>query len=588
MVIDINYKRILVICIVLGVFLTLSGAYASDVNATDTVQTTSEELPLIDGCATQSASFTEPASSRYVKGETFDVGVSYENGTGIAGKTVYFTVNGDTSGVLTDDKGIAKLKLNLNKGNYKISYKFNETGFNPIESSKSITLMNTNNPKIQASAYTAYVGVKNPFKVTLTVDGSPLAKRWVTFSINGVKKNVSTNSKGQATFNINLKKGTYWIYYSYAGEDKINEASGKSKITVKKGMPTKIIKANSLIYRHRTSAPIKVKLMDARNSPIPNAKVTFKINKKTYVRKTNDKGIATLNIKLPKGTYKVVTIFAKNSKYNKASKSFKIKVKPKQARNNGMWLLSTDMYDVNFDTLQKYGTKHIFLNAKAIERYGQSEVEKFALNAKNHGIKVHLWVQVFYAGGKWYSPVKNGKINYEYINSKINDVKKFSKVKNIGGIHFDYLRFPDGAYNYKNGVSAINYFTKHATNAVHKINPKLIVSAAVMPEPSSMKKHYGQDIPTMSKYLDVIVPMVYKGNYHAGTSWIKSVTYQFVKMSSKAKVWTGLQTYKSDEDWSKLPAGSLMNDADAAALGGARGVILFRYGLYNNINFNEV
>ena len=109
-----------------------------------------------------------------------------------------------------------------------------------------------------------------------------------------------------------------------------------------------------------------------------------------------------------------------------------------------------------------------------------------------------------------------------------------------------------------------------------------------MPEPSSMKTYYAQDIPTMSKYLDVIVPMVHKGNYHAGPNWTKSVTKTFSQQSKKAKIWTGLQTYKSDASLKKLSAKKLMGDADAAALGGAYGVILFRYGLFNYINFNEV
>jgi hypothetical protein len=66
------------------------------------------------------------------------------------------------------------------------------------------------------------------------------------------------------------------------------------------------------------------------------------------------------------------------------------------------------------------------------------------------------------------------------------------------------------------------------------------------------------------------------------------VTKTFSQQSKKAKIWTGLQTYKSDASLKKLSAKELMGDADAAALGGAYGVILFRYGLFNYINFNEV
>ena len=109
-----------------------------------------------------------------------------------------------------------------------------------------------------------------------------------------------------------------------------------------------------------------------------------------------------------------------------------------------------------------------------------------------------------------------------------------------------------------------------------------------MPEPSSMKQYYGQDIKTMGKYLDAILPMVYKGNYNAGTKWIKWVTETFKKQSSKAKIWTGLQSYRSDAKLNKIPAKELMGDCDAAANGGASGIILFRFGLFNFINFNEV
>ena len=34
-----------------------------------------------------------------------------------------------------------------------------------------------------------------------------------------------------------------------------------------------------------------------------------------------------------------------------------------------------------------------------------------------------------------------------------------------------------------------------------------------MPEGSSNSYYYGQDYSQMSKYLDFIVPMIYKGNY---------------------------------------------------------------------------
>ena len=222
-------------------------------------------------------------------------------------------------------------------------------------------------------------------------------------------------------------------------------------------------------------------------------------------------------------------------------------------------------------------------------KFGKKTVENFIKKAKGYKIKVHIWMQVFYSAKTgWLNPIKNGKINYDLINSKVKLAKSYAKLKGVGGVHFDYVRYPGNAYKYPNAIKAINYFTKKASDTVHKVGKKLVVSAAVMPEPSSMKKYYGQDISTMSKHLDVIVPMAYKGNYNAGHSWIKFVCKSFAKQSKHAKIWCGLQSYRDDSSLKKLSSRELMGDADAAALAGAYGVILFRFGLFNYINFNNV
>lgn len=534
------------------------------------------------------ASFGAVENENYVKNKTFSVKLLDENKTGLANKTVYFTLNGKVISSITDKNGNAKLTLDVKKGTYTVKYSFNESGYKPVKSSKKILVIGTTTSKFKASDYTAYTTVKNSFKVTLTVDGIPLVGREIKFKINGKTYTNKTNSKGNAYLAIGLKKGVYPVTYSYAGEKNIKKVSGKSKVTVIKGMPKKIYKANSVIYRHKTLNQFKIVLKDARGNILKNRTVVFKINYKKYKKITDKNGIATLDIKLNKGVYKLKVYSYQTSIYNKVSKTYKVKVKPKQTRNNGLWLFGSDMHKVNLKTLEKYGTKHIFLNFKALELWGQSDVEKFISNAHSRSIKVHLWMQVFYLNGKWINPVKKGKINYDLINSKVKQAKKYAKIKGIDGVHFDYLRYPGTAYKYKNGTKAINYFTKTASKEIHKINSSLIVSAAVMPEPSSMKYYYGQDIPTMSKYLDVIVPMVYKGNYHAGASWIQKVTKLLVKKSNGAKIWTGLQSYRSDSNVKKIPASELMDDAFAASMGGAYGVILFRYGVTNLINFNDV
>ena len=386
-----------------------------------------------------------------------------------------------------------------------------------------------------------------------------------------------------------MKKGTYPVTVSYAGEKNINKASVSSKITVLEKMPKTITRVSTGDYQHNTLGQFKVKLTNARGTLLKNFTVKFTINGKTYSKKTDSNGIATLDIKMRQGTYSIKVSAPSSDYYDSVSKTFSVKVLSPSNNdyNGGFWLFGRDMKSVNLDTLKSYGTKHIFLNFKAIELHGKSGVESFIKSANSKGISVHIWMQVFY-DGDWNNPVKNGEIDKDLIKSRISEAKSYANIKGVAGVHMDYLRYPGTAYKYDKSVEAINYFTQQVCKELHAINPNLIVSAAVMPEPSVNEYYYGQDISTMSKYLDVIIPMVYKGNYEQGTSWIQKTTATFVKQSNGAQIWAGLQSYKSDSNPTPLSASSLMKDANAAIAAGANGVILFRWGLVNYIDFDEL
>lgn len=527
--------------------------------------------------------------STIIKGNHFQVKLSDDNGKGISKKVIKISFNGKTYNRTTNAQGIASLKLSNTSKYYTIKYSFSGDGYTSSKGSTKVLLIKNNQSTIKGSNYVAYKGFENVYTVTLTADGVKLANKKVRFNINGKNYYNTTNSKGKATLKINLPVGKYNIKYYFAGEKNIKSTSAKSTVTFKKGMPTIITRANSVKYYHKTEAPFKVKVLDARGNPV-KGKVVFSIIGLKFTRNINSSGIANMNIKISQGSYKITYTFAKTSIYQKSSASSTLYVKTvNKCANNGYWLFGADMKNVNLDTLAKGGTKHIFLNFYALEAHGKTAVEKFISNAKAKGIKVHIWMQAFYSKGSWISPLNSdGSYKTSYFKSKINEAKEYANLKGVAGIHLDYLRFPGTAYKHSGGTEAINYFTKQFCSAIHKINSKLIVSAAVMPEVNSNKYYYGQDIPTISKYLDVIIPMVYKGNYNSGTSWIKSTTEKFIKQSNGAKIWTGLQTYRSDDDVTKLPASELLKDCQSASNGGATGVILFRWGISHLINFANI
>ena len=444
--------------------------------------------------------------------------------------------------------------------------------------------------KITSSKVTGYESFKTSATFVLTSDNKPLASKKISIKIDGVTYNKTTNKDGKVTLSLNLKKGTYNTEFSYGGDNTTNSSKGKSTIVIKEPTKTKLkIGDKDINYRQGSKCLFYVKLLTRDDKPIKNQMVTIKVAGKTYKVKTNKKGIAKIYLNLKKGKRTVKYSFKKNAPYLSSSGSFKIKVRAKIAKGNGYWLWPKHMHSVSLKSLASKGTKHILLHVQAISVYGKSSVVSFIKKAHKYGMKVHLWMQVCCIGETWTSPEnKDGSIKYGFLNSKINEAKRYAKIKGVDGIHFDYVRFGGTAHLYKHPEKPLNYFAKKASTAIHKIKPNCIVSAALMPEPSAMLYYYGQDVPAMSKYMDVLIPMVYKGNYHQNTKWIKSVTNTFVKQSNGAQLWTGLQSYVSDDNTQKLSQKALLKDAKAAKDGGAKGVVLFRIGISCNFNFKKV
>ena len=519
-----------------------------------------------------------------VRGTSYTVQLLDENNAPIVNKTVQIGVNGAVYNRTTDGDGFASLPIGLRNGNYVVTCNFAHDGFTSSNFVSNILVIPTSVSKLTASDVTIYREFGGKFKVKLAVGDMPLASKKVHVTVNGVTYTLTTNKNGEAFLSIGLRANTYTATFSYDGEQNINLASGSAKIIVKNAIKTKFAVVDAPKYVQGIKKAFSVKLTDSSGKALKGKTVTFKVNGVSYKSTTDSNGKASIQIGLKKGTYTVSYSFASSNPYLKSSGSYKISVQPAISGKGAIWVNGYSMKSVNFNTLANNGIQHIFLNSYAFTLYGKSSVLSWIKQANNRGLKVHIWMQVFYDGG-WIVPVnKDGSYKYSLMNSRINTAKYYAGLSGVAGIHLDYLRFGGTAYKYKNSVAAINYFTQKCCAEVHKVKSSAIVSAAIMPEPSSNKYYYGQDAATLSKYLDVLVPMVYKGNYHASTNWIKTTTAAFVKMSSKAQVWTGLQCYVSDDDLRVWSYSNLYKDAQAAKNGGATGVVLFRYGLTSFIN----
>ena len=509
-----------------------------------------------------------------------------------AGKTITFVVRDRTYSATTDSKGVASIRLpsSLDKGVYVVKYSYAGNSFYSASSASSkVVVIPSKNPTFTIKSSTNFLqGASSNFKVALTGNGVPLEKRVITFKIDGKSVyTTTTNSKGIASLPIkNLAAGSHKVTFTNNAEPKVNSKTSTTTISVIKRSATSIYWKTGTTMNEGSNI-VKVLLQDSSKKPLSGKEIKVTVNSKEYTKKTDYQGYAKFKIAFAKGTASVSYKFAGDNFYTPSGKSLKVKVLKEIDNPYGFWVNGADMKKVNLNTLASRGTTDLFLNYYAIQKHGKSSVENWIASANKYGMRVHIWMQVF-NNGKWINPVKNGDANMAYFNQKLSEAMSYAKLKGVSGVHFDYLRYPGTAYKTNGGTQAITKFVKLAESRLHNTNSNLIISAALMPETTSNAYYYGQDYSQISKYMDVVIPMVYKGNYGKTSSWITSTTKWFVSNSKGAEVWAGLQSYKSDDDTSLLAGSVLRNDIKAALNAKAPGVILFRYGLSCGVNFKTI
>ena len=520
-------------------------------------------------------------------GSSFSVTVKDVNGNPISNLKIYFTINGINYNAVTDSNGMASVKVIANTNTVAVSYAVNETGYSKKTTTSNVRVFSSTKPNLSTNTSTVVYNAGGKFYVKLSVDNIPLPNQKITLSIKGKDYVVITNAEGWASLPINLLQGTYDIICKFNGSSDFEEVSKTFTLQVISSSNTNIKYLGGVEYVKGQSY-FTVLLTDENGNVLPNQKVIFTVKTASYTKVTNSEGVASLLINLAPGVYTIGYKFEGTSQYKASQGSSQIRTVLTAGNGYGYWLFGRDMPNVDLASLASQGTNNIFLNSYAIDLHGKKAVTDWIQKANSYGIKVHIWMEVFY-DGSFISPVlSNGNLNYQLFNEKINEAKSYASISGLAGIHLDYLRFPGTAYKYTNGVTAINTFVQMCTEAVHAVNPNIIMSAAIMPEKNANTYYYGQDISVLGKYLDVIVPMIYKGNYGQPSSWITETTKWFVDNCKDAQIWCGIQSYKSDSNTAKLSVSELAADANAGLKGSAAGVMIFRYGITNFLDFKTL
>lgn len=221
-----------------------------------------------------------------------------------AGEEVIFEVNGVKTKVAANGNGVAKVQVNFNSGNYKITTTYNGTSI-----INAIVIKNT----VVASNVVRAHGSNYKYKIKLVNSaGSVLKNTKVKVAINGKTSVYKTNSKGYIT--IPFKK-----------------LDSKKKITITNPKTGQVVKKTIKVYsRFSGNKNIKMYYFDGTRykfvifdddckTPLKNKKVLINIDKKTYKVKSDAKG--RVSFKIPNtvtpGKYKITIKYGASAESNK-------------------------------------------------------------------------------------------------------------------------------------------------------------------------------------------------------------------------------------------------------------------------------
>ena len=235
-----------------------------------------------------------PKYNNFTYGSKYSIKFLDNNLNPLKNTNVTITFGTKTYILKTNGSGIVRINISGKPGTYKIKVKNPKTLEAKNHTIKIVARIDQN------KNMTMYYGAGKYYTVRVLDNYGNIAKNVsVKFTLNGKTYYKRTNSKGIASLKISLKPKTYTVSASNKG------FTVKNKITVKSTIITK-----NISKKKAKTIKFTAKLVNSKGAILKYKYIKFKFKSKTYKRKTNSKGIATLSLKyLKKGKYTIYSTY---------------------------------------------------------------------------------------------------------------------------------------------------------------------------------------------------------------------------------------------------------------------------------------
>ena len=208
---------------------------------------------------------------------------------------------------------------------------------------------------------------------------------------------------------------------SIENDNVISAAANKEKtgakynsMTLSKSKFKVNMKASNVKMHFKDGTQFKVTLKDNNKKAMKNTNIKIAIDGKTYTKKTDSKGVATLGLNLKSGTYKVVSTYGGSSVFAKKSVNSKVTIKST--------IKCSDFTKYYKNTAAYYST---FYDKKG--KLLKNTAVKFKINSKAYSVKTNEK-----GVGKLTVDLKPGKYSVSSINSKTSEtITKTITIKSL-------------------------------------------------------------------------------------------------------------------------------------------------------------
>ena len=237
-----------------------------------------------------------------------------ENGNPLAGRNIEYVLDKTYTGT-TDKNGEITL-TNIKAGNYKmvVTFKGEKLYMKSSNSAKVNIKTTVVLPKYSNFTYNSKYSVKFRDKKL-----NPLKNTYVTIVFGGKTYKLKTDANGIVKITNHLKPGSYTI--------KVKNPKTSEVKTHKIKVLARIDKNKNMTMYYGAGKYYKVRVLDNYGRIAKKVTVKFTLNGKTYYKKTNSKGIASIKIRLNPKTYTV------SATYKGFTVKNKIKVIPLITKN---------------------------------------------------------------------------------------------------------------------------------------------------------------------------------------------------------------------------------------------------------------